>query len=135
MTDPFVGTWKLNVAESAFDAHHRPSEATMRWTRDESGTYSMVAMGVAKGQAVAEKPQTFIPDGQAYPVPGLFGLMSVTTQPSPNTIRAEARRDDGSIAGEGSYVVSDDGARMTATTAGFDTQLRRFELRTVWDRQ
>ena len=25
-------------------------------------------------------------------------------------------------------------AAMTATTAGFDTQLRRFEMRTVWDR-
>jgi hypothetical protein len=44
------------------------------------------------------------------------------------------KRDDGSIAGEGSYVIADDGKTMTATTSGFDSQLRRFEMRTVWDR-
>ena len=43
-------------------------------------------------------------------------------------------REDGSIAGEGSYIVAEDGTTMTATTAGFDSQLRRFEMRTVWDR-
>ena len=31
--------------------------------------------------------------------------------------------------------VAADGQSLTATTAGFDTQLRRFEMRTVWDRQ
>lgn len=41
---------------------------------------------------------------------------------------------DGSVAGEGTYVVASDGSTMTATTAGFDSQLRRFELKTVWER-
>jgi hypothetical protein len=31
-------------------------------------------------------------------------------------------------------VVADDGMSMTATTAGFDSQLRRFEMMTVWDK-
>jgi len=44
------------------------------------------------------------------------------------------KREDGSIAGEGSCVAADDGKTMTATTSGFDSQLRRFEMRTVWDR-
>jgi hypothetical protein len=51
-----------------------------------------------------------------------------------NTLRAEARREDGSIAGEGRYVVSDDGRYMTSITSGIDSQLRRFEMRTAWDR-
>ena len=74
------------------------------------------------------------PDGQPYPVPQLQGLTCVTSRPDPHTLRGEVRREDGSIAGEGSYVVAPDGATMTATTAGFDSQLRRFETRTVWDR-
>ena len=45
------------------------------------------------------------------------------------------KREDGSVAGEGTYVVSQDGTSMTASTAGFDSQLRRFEMRTAWDRQ
>ncbi len=58
----------------------------------------------------------------------------MTSRPDLHTIRAEARRDDGSLAGEGTYVVAPDGRSMTATTSGFDSQLRRFEMRTVWDR-
>jgi hypothetical protein len=58
----------------------------------------------------------------------------VTTRSGRNAIRAEVKREDGSIAGEGSCVAADDGKTMTATTSGFDSQLRRFEMRTVWDR-
>jgi hypothetical protein len=107
----------------------------MRWELGADGTYVLLAEGVdAKGERCAEKPQRMRPDGVAYPVDGFPGLTSVTTRPDRNTIRAEARRDDGSIAGEGTYVVADDGRSMTATTKGFDTQLRPFAMQTVWDR-
>jgi hypothetical protein len=136
MQDPFAGTWKLSREKSSFDANHRPIEATMHWTRDASGAYLMQAEGRnAKGEPYTEQPQTFTPDGQPSPVPGLPGLSAVTTQPDSHTIRAECRREDGSLAGEGRYVVSADGSPLVATTAGFDTQLRRFEMRTVWDRE
>ena len=97
--------------------------------------YTLLAEGVnAEGEHCVEKPQKLLPDGRPYPVDGLSGLTSITTRPDPHTVRAEARRKDGSLAGEGSYVVAEDGMTMTATTAGFDSQLRRFEMRTVWDR-
>jgi hypothetical protein len=35
---------------------------------------------------------------------------------------------------EGTYAVADDGNTMTATTKGFDSQLRPFLQGTVWDR-
>ena len=136
MRDPFVGTWTLNPTKSNFDVNHQPSAATMQFELGEDGTYVMKAQGVnQKGEPVAEKPATFIPDGRAYPVPDFAGLSAVTTRPDPRTLRAECRREDGSLVGEGSYVVSDDGASLTAMTAGFDTQLRRFEQKTVWDRR
>src|SRR5512144_3224246 len=110
MDDPFVGTWTLNPTRSAFDANHKPAEATMTWELDVDGAYLLLAEGVdAKGERCREKPQRLRPDGVAYPVEGLRGLTSVTTRPNPHTIRAEARREDGSLAGEGSYVVADDG--------------------------
>ena len=136
MRDPFVGTWKLNPGRSQFDANHRPTQGTMHWALSADGTYLLTAEGVnAKGEPCAERPQKMIPDGQPYPVPDLHGLTAITTRPDTNTIRAEVKRDDGTIAGEGSYVVAADGMSMTATTAGFDSQLRRFEMCTVWDRQ
>src|SRR4029453_12051204 len=135
MLDPFVGTWKLNPGRSKFDPNHRPTEATMKWELRADGSYEMRASGTSeKGAQVTERPQTLIPDGQPYPVPDFPGLSAVTTRPDARTIRAVAQREDGSLAGEGTYVVSPDGASLSATTAGFDTQLRRFETTTEWDR-
>jgi hypothetical protein len=135
MSDPFVGTWTLNPMRSAFDANHKPSQATMRWDLEGEGTYVLFAAGLdAKGNPCEEKPQRLRADGVAYAIDGLPGLLSVTTRPDRNTIRAEARREDGSLAGEGTYAVADDGQTMTATTRGFDSQLRPFTQQTVWDR-
>ena len=135
MHDQFEGTWKLNPGKSQFDANHRPLEGIMRWQIEPDSGYTLLAEGVnAEGEHCVEKPQKLLPDGRPYPVDGLSGLTSITTRPDPHTVRAEARRKDGSLAGEGSYVVAEDGMTMTATTAGFDSQLRRFEMRTVWDR-
>jgi hypothetical protein len=135
MSDPFVGTWTLNPTRSAFDANHKAREATMSWELEADGTYVLLAAGVdAKGNPCEERPQRLRPDGVAYPVDGFPGLTSVTTRPNPNTIRAEAKRQDGSLAGEGTYAVADDGQTMTATTKGVDSQLRAFTQQTVWDR-
>ena len=135
MTDPFSGTWELNPATSQFDPNHRPSKGTMRLKRAADGTYTLSAEGVnAKGEAVRERPQTFVADGTPRPLPDFPGLTTVASQPDARTLRVEARRDDGSVAGEGTYVVSADGQSLVATTAGFDTQLRRFETTTAWDR-
>lgn len=135
MTDPFTGTWELNPAASKFDPNHRPSQGTMRLERAPDGGYVLTAEGLnAKGEPVRERPQTFVPDGKAYPLPDFPGLTTVASQPDARTLRVEARREDGSVAGEGTYVVSADGRSLTATTAGFDTQLRRFETMTSWDR-
>jgi len=135
MDDRFVGTWTLDPSRSELDANHKPTEARMTWQLEPGGAYVLLAEGVdAKGNRCTEKPQRMRPDGVAYPVEGLPGLMSITTRPNPNTIRAEAKRDDGSIAGEGTYVVADDGITMIATTKGFDSQLRPFTMRTVWHR-
>jgi hypothetical protein len=134
-TDPFVGTWKLNTTRSEFDPNHRPSAATMTWETEPDGQYLMKSEGIdAKGQKVAERPQRFMADGQGYPVPGFPGLNSVSTRPAPNTIRTDVKREDGSLAGQAIFVVSDDGTTLTATNTGFDSQLRQFRQFTVWDR-
>ena len=135
MHDPFVGTWALNQPGSQFDANHKPRRARMRWQLETGGAYLMFAEGEnEKGEPCAEKPQRLVPDGQAYPVENLPGLRCVTSRPDTNTIRADVTREDGSLAGEGVYVIAADGRTMTATTSGFDSQLRRFEMRTLWDR-
>src|SRR5262245_19996613 len=98
MHDPFVGTWKLNCDKSEFDANHRPTAGTMQLEREADGAYTLVAEGRnAKGEPVTERPQRLVPDGRPYPVPGFPGLNAVTTVPEPRTLKAEVRREDGTI--------------------------------------
>jgi hypothetical protein len=135
MSDPFVGTWKLNPERCEFDPQHRPRSGALVFERDAEGRYVMKAEGTdANGQTVVERPQTLIPDGEARPITEFPGLRSRASQPRARELHARCEREDGSIVGEGTYVVSTDGLSLTATATGFDTQLRRFETRTVWDR-
>jgi hypothetical protein len=132
--DPFVGKWSLNTDKSQFDAHHNPRGGMMVFEPAPDG-YVMTAEGVSEdGRTIAERPQHFALDGVPRPLAGFPELMAVATRPSPNSLHGEVRRRDGSVVGEGDYVVADDGRSLTATTTGIDSQLRRFQIRTVWDR-
>jgi hypothetical protein len=133
--DPLVGTWTLNRSGSQFDPNHRPQAATLVIEHGDDGAYVIKAEGISeKGQPVTEKTQTLIPDGQPRPVPDFPGLAMTSTRPDPNTLHSDVRREDGSIAGQGTYSVSTDGRSLTAVTAGVDSQLRQFEQRTAWDK-
>jgi serine/threonine protein kinase len=136
MQDPFVGTWRLDPEKSQFDPNHRPTAGTMVFELNAEGHYLMKAEGInAKGEKCTERPQRFIPDGKVYPIPDFPGLSAVATRPNPQTLHGEARREDGSIVGGGTLVVSADGNLLTATNFGFDSQLREFKTQTVWDRE
>jgi hypothetical protein len=133
--DPLLGTWTLNPSPTQFDSHHRPQAATLVIERDDEGTYVIKAEGISeKGQTVTEKTQMLMPDGQPRPVPDFPGLAMTSTRPDAYTLQCQVRREDGSIAGQGTYSVSPDGRSLTAVTAGFDSQLRQFEQRTSWDK-
>jgi hypothetical protein len=134
--DPLVGTWTLNPARSEFDVNHRPQAATLVIERDDEGGYVIKAEGISeKGQPCTEASQTLVPDGQPHPVPNLPGLAMISTRPDARTIHTDVRREDGSIAGQGTYLVSIDGRSLTAITSGFDSQLRQFKQHTSWDRR
>lgn len=136
MQDPFIGTWTLNVERSQFDANHRPQSGRIVLELDQEGYYVQQSEGVnEKGERVAERPQRYITDGQEHPIPGLPGLSYRASRVDANTLTVEARREDGSNVGGATKVVSGDGKSMTIDNFGYDTQLRQFKMRTVWDRQ
>lgn len=105
----------------------------MRFEREAEG-YLMRAEGVCDGNHVEEQPQRFVFDGKEHPIPGAPGVTAVSTRPEPNTIQVSARSGD-RVLGEGSYVVSADGATLAATVRGVDAQQRPFQTTVVWDRQ
>jgi len=136
MQDPFIGTWKLNIEKSEFDANHHPQAGTMVFKLDEEGYYLQIAEGInEKGEKVAERPQRFLADGKEHPLPSFPGLKAMASKPDAHTMMREARREDGTVIGGGTSVVSPDGMSLTATNFGYDSQLRQFKQRTVWERQ
>jgi hypothetical protein len=136
MQDPFIGTWKLNTEKSQFDPNHHPAAGTVVFEKSAEGEYLMTAEGItASGEKCKERPTRFVTDGKEHPVPEFAGLTAVATRPDSHTITSEARGEDGSVVGGGTYVVSADGKTLTATNFGYDTQLRQFKQQTVWDRQ
>lgn len=133
--DPFVGAWTLNICLSEFDANHRPRAGTMRIEIDADGSLVMNAEGIdEKGEPCVERPNRLHPDGRGYPVPDFAGLLVRTTRPDANTLQTECRRQDGTIVGAGTFRVSPDGHSLTASTSGWDCQLREFRQTTMWDR-
>jgi len=136
MTDPFVGTWILNVEKSEFDANHRPQAATVVVELDAEGAYLQKAEGInEKGEPCAERPERFLADGQPHPLPDFPGLRCVMKKPDANTMTGEVTREDGSVVGGVTTEVSADGKSKTVTNFGYDSQLRQFKMRTVWERQ
>ena len=125
----------MNKANSEFDANHRPADATITFEVDAEGNYVMRAEGTKEnGERVVERPTTFVIDGLEHPVPDFPGLRVISTRVDPDTVRSEVRREDGSLAGGGTYALSVDGTTLTITNFGFDSQLREFKQKTVWDR-
>jgi|HubBroStandDraft_6_1064221.scaffolds.fasta_scaffold108641_2 hypothetical protein len=136
MQDPFIGTWTLNVEKSQFDANHRPQAGTIVLEIDPEGFYLQKSEGInEKGEKVVERPQRYIADGQGHPIPDMPGLSYSATRVDANTLTGEAKREDGSIVGGATKIVSADGKSMTMDNFGYDSQLRQFKMRTVWDRQ
>jgi hypothetical protein len=135
MQDPLIGTWELDTENSLFDPNHRPSAGTVVLELNPEGHYLMTAEGIAaNGEKCRERPARFIPDGKEHPVPDFPGLVCVSTRPDPYTITSEVRREDGSVVGGGTCVVSADGKTLTVANFGYDTQLREFRQQTVWVR-
>jgi hypothetical protein len=76
--------------------------------RDNNSTTSIIADG-------RRRP---IVDLNGRPIPGVPpGALAFGTRPNPQTIEAGAEVD-GKVLGRGTYRVSDDGQKLTATTEG-----------------
>ena len=136
MQDPFVGTWKLNIEKSEFDANHQPRAGTMVVELDAEGYYTVKAEGLnQKGEKVVERPMRFLADGKEHPIPDFPGLKHTASKPDPRTMIHEARREDDTVVGGSTTALSEDGNSKTVSNFGHDSQLRQFKLRTVWERQ
>jgi hypothetical protein len=75
--------------------NHRPQVATLVLECDDQGRYLITAEGIGeKGQKIAEKPQTLVPDGQPGPLADSPGLAVTSTRPDEHTLHPASDPSD-----------------------------------------
>jgi hypothetical protein len=131
-SNPFVGTWKLNVASSKYDPGPAPQSQTRTW--DASG------MVMVNGINAAGKSMSYgYPikgDGKEYPTMGAVpntADMLTTKKIDANTFEANFTKA-GKHVETATFVVSNGGKTLTIHAKGA-TDSGAFNNLLVWDKQ
>jgi len=131
--DPFVGTWKLDVAKSKYDPGPAPKSQTRTW--DASGKVTV------EGINAAGKPVTYgypiMNDGKDYPTTGSVpnGADMISSKKiNPNTVEVNFKRG-GKGAETTKFTVSKDGKMLTISAKGTNPDGSAFNNVTVWEKQ
>ncbi len=134
--DPFVGTWKLDLAKSTYVGQQAPKSLTRTVVAQGSGekvTYEGIA---ADGSPILYSLTSNL-DGKDSPISGKqsFGADTIAaTRVDANTITLIGKRAGKAILTTKS-VVSKDGKVLTQMTKGTNGEGRPISVATVWDKQ
>jgi hypothetical protein len=133
--NPAVGTWKLNVAKSKYQAG----------TPNKSGTTKIEAAGagvkvtvdaVAGDGTTRHWTYTANADGKDVPITGnsQYGDIVAVTRVDANTTR-QTYKNGGKVTATQTTAVSADGKTRTVTTKGTDARGRAIDAVAVYDKQ
>jgi hypothetical protein len=125
--DPFVGTWKLNVAKSTFSPGPPPQSQTVTVGADNKIEVSGVD---GKGKTV-DWSFTYAP-GITVTITGLPDASVMETRKG-NTVDHTWKSGKGTSKGHG--VISKDGKTMTYTLKGTDSDGKKVSSRAVYEKQ
>jgi hypothetical protein len=132
-SNPFVGTWTLNLAKSHFNPGPAPKSQTRTWGAD--GVVSVQGVNAA-GSAVSYG-YPVKGDGRNYPTTGAVPNAADTIsskQIDANTLEATFTRG-GKAADTTRFVVSADGKVLTMTAKGTRPDGGPLDDLLVWDKQ
>lgn len=130
--NPFVGTWRLDLAKSHYDPGPPPKSQTRTW--DSSGKVTV------EGIDAMGKPRTYgytiRTDGKEYPAIGATnGADSVASKPvSANALQATFKRG-GTPFEVADFSVTENGKLLTIVSHGTNASGQPFKNVQVWDKQ
>ena len=135
-TDPFLGTWKLNVKKSKFvPGPPRKSETRIVVT---GPTGMKVKVDRVNGDGSTQQFEyTSNLDNKTYPITGdgPYGADSIAANlTAPNTIQSTLTKG-GKVVATATTVVSVNGKVLTITTKGTDAEGKHFTNVSVYDKQ
>jgi hypothetical protein len=135
-TDPFLGTWKLNVQKSKFTPGPPRKSETRIVVTGPTGMKVSVDRVNGDGSTQEFEYATNL-DNKSYPITGdgPYGADSIAANlTAPNTIQSTLKRG-GKVVATATTVVSSDGKVLTITTKGTDPSGKHFSNMSVYDKQ
>ena len=133
--DPFVGTWRLNVAKSKYSPGSPPKSQTTTYQAAGQGYKVSVRSEPASGP-VQEWSYTTNLDGKDSPVTGNNpnADMQAVKRIDANTLES-VNKKGGKVTTTQRNVVSADGKTRTVTTTGMDGQGQKVNNVAVFEKQ
>jgi hypothetical protein len=134
LSDPLIGTWKLNLAKSKYDPGPAPKSSTMHYEPAGQGFRDTVT-GVDTQGTASTSVFTMIYDGKFYPTTGVIGYdASAFTRIDDYTV-TYIRTLAGNVVATGTRVLSRDGKTLTFTGTGTTAHGRQYNNVAIYDKQ
>ena len=134
--DPFVGTWKLNVAKSRYNPGPLPKSSSNTYEPVPGGGLKIRVSTITAPGTLRSFERIERYDGKPYPVQGEPGGADAisTKRVDPYTIEVVSYYQ-GKIIGHLTRKISKDGKTMTSTSQGTNAQGQPFEEFRYFDKQ
>lgn len=133
--DPFVGTWKLNLAKSTFSPGPPPKSTTTTFEAAGQGLKASVTTEPASGPT-QQWSYTSNLDGKDSPITGTNPNADTVAvkRINPNTMELVYKKG-GKVTTSQKNVVAADGKTRTVTTTGTDAQGNKVNNVAVYEKQ
>jgi hypothetical protein len=129
-----LGTWKLNLARSAFSPGPAPRSQTLKFEGAGQDLKDTVEGIDPEGKPI-KAVYIHIYDGKFYPTTGAPGVDSTAyTRVDANIVKF-TRMNAGKVVQTGLHVVSSDGKTLTVITTGTDANGREVNSVGVYEKQ
>ena len=133
-SDPFLGTWVLNVAKSSYSPGPPPKAQTVVYEAAGDAVKVTAKTTDATGNVVTAV-YTARNDGNDYPVTGVPDWDAISMKRvNANTVEFTRKRAK-KVVQTGTNVLSADGRTRTITVAGTDAAGRRVKSTIVYDKK
>ena len=135
--NPFIGTWKLNIAKSKYSSGPAPRSQTQTYETHGNGMKVSSEGTAADGSRIAWS-YTANFDGMDYPISGtgapngadIVAIQRINTNTYEATFKKGAK-----VVGIGRDEVSKDGKVKTVAATGTDASGKSLTRELVWDKQ
>lgn len=135
--NPWIGTWKANLAESVFGGNPPPRSIEHTWSQEPDGRLRFAGKRVLATGETIQYTYIFRGDGDEAPMLGWPEAgRTITVIMSTDLMSAIwLTKRDGKIANMGLSAISADGKTLIQTARGMDPKGRQGNTRIVFERQ